>query len=205
MRYIIALFGMSGCGKDTVKKMIEDKYPEIKPINRITTRPMREGESQYNPYIFVNNQTLRKMALQDTENFMEVEEIKDRDWFYATHRAESFFNESPIDTYIGCYSLEATDALVDYSEMDEDFYLIPIKIEVRDKVRLIRQLTREEDPDCDEIVRRYTTDSVDYRKTVQFPHFVVENSGDINECLETIYEIIEGEILDVVNKKGLDK
>lgn len=205
MRYVIALFGMSGCGKDTLKKMVEGKHPEIKPVTRISTRPMREEENQYDPYIFINNQTLRKMVLKDTENFMEVEEIPDRDWFYATHKIESFSNKSPIDTYIGCYSLEATDALTCYSEIDEDFYLIPIKIEARDKVRLNRQLNREEDPDCEEIMRRYTTELKDYKKIIQFPHFVVENNGDINECLETIYEIIEGEILDVVNKKGLDK
>ena len=46
MKYIIALFGESGCGKDTIKDMLLQQFPEIKPIMRMTTRPMREGEEQ---------------------------------------------------------------------------------------------------------------------------------------------------------------
>ena len=79
MKYIIALFGESGCGKDTIKDMLLQQFPEIKPIMRMTTRPMREGEEQYKPYIFVSEKSLQKMALEQTEEFMEVD-IGDLDY-----------------------------------------------------------------------------------------------------------------------------
>lgn len=63
MKYIIALFGESGCGKDTIKDMLLQQFPEIKPIMRMTTRPMREGEEQYKPYIFSLNRAQEHRTL----------------------------------------------------------------------------------------------------------------------------------------------
>jgi hypothetical protein len=49
------------------------------------------------------------------------------------------------------------------------------------KERLLRQLKREEHPDCDEIVRRYGTDKTDFRPSridLIRPDFVIENNGE---------------------------
>lgn len=192
MKIIIALFGESGCGKDTIKEMMLQKYTSIKPILRLTTRPMREGEEQYKPYIFVSEKSLQKMALDQTEDFMEVEE--QREWFYATHRILSF-KDSQSDGYIGCYSMDSLNLLYDTIQYDKDFQIIPIKIVVNDKTRIIRQLMREEDPDCYEVCRRYISDMKDYALEPDFPFYSVENNGELQECLDVISTIIESEVL----------
>lgn len=197
MKYILALVGESGCGKDTIKDHILAKHPEIKPIVRLTNRPMRENEEQYKPYAFVTLHALQKMALMETEKFMEVEEIKDNDWFYATHKELSFKFESPSDIYIGCYSAESIDNLHQACViMSDEFKLIPIKIEVEDKVRLNRQLMREDNPDCYEICRRYLSDVKEYANGLDFPYYEVDNNGDLNQTLEAISVIIESETVE---------
>lgn len=196
MKYIIALVGESGCGKNTIQDHVIARNPNIQPILRMTCRPMREGEAQYNPYIFVSLSTLQKIALKETEKFMEVEEITDRDWFYATHEEVSFQKYSPISTYIGCYSAESIYNLHQACVIMKDkFTLIPIKITVDDKVRLNRQLMREENPDCYEICRRFLSDRKEYDGGLDIPHFEASNNADLNECLDAIDEIIKREIL----------
>ena len=48
------------------------------------------------------------------------------------------------------------------------YSVIVFKLHVPDKERLIRQLNREEDPDIEEIIRRYQTDKEDFTN-LDFP------------------------------------
>ena len=51
------------------------------------------------------------------------------------------------------------------------------KIAASDKVRLLRQLNREENPDVKEIVRRFTTDVNDFQ-FLYFPHTEIKNETE---------------------------
>ena len=53
-KQIIIIEGPSGVGKDTIITELINRYPDKfgRPINA-TTRPMRENESQNNPYLFL--------------------------------------------------------------------------------------------------------------------------------------------------------
>ena len=59
---IIIIEGPSGVGKDTIINALIAKYPNkfARPINA-TTRPMRENESQGNPYLFLNEDEFLKL------------------------------------------------------------------------------------------------------------------------------------------------
>lgn len=59
---IVVIEGPSGAGKDSILQGLISKYPDIynKPAN-ITTREMRPGETQGNPYRFVNEKKFKKM------------------------------------------------------------------------------------------------------------------------------------------------
>lgn len=64
-----------------------------------------------------------------------------------------------------------------------------IKLNTSDKIRLIRQLNREENPDVEEIIRRFNADAVDFS-------FFESNYNDIllhmrNENIEDIDKIID--------------
>jgi hypothetical protein len=118
----------------------------------------------------------------------EVEEK--RDWNYATHKQMSFKDNSNI--YIGCYSIDSVDGLHYAYLSDEDVMVIPIHIVASGKIRLLRQLTREEDPDCFEICRRFQADLIDYSYDLDFPYSTVSNEEDIDTALGEIEKILVG-------------
>ena len=74
MKYkLIALFGPSGAGKDTILNYIVEKYPEqFNKIVSYTTRAKRENEIDGVDYYFINsieftNRVLNKTMLEVTE------------------------------------------------------------------------------------------------------------------------------------------
>ncbi len=197
MKYIIALFGASGSGKDTVKDKVIEAYPNINPIIRLTTRPMREGEAQNKPYAFIKHETLQKMVLDDTDAFFELEE--QREWFYGTHKKSSFKSKKDSckcedEYYIGCYSLASLEMLYQGVSYDKDFEIVPIKIGVTDKERLFRQLSREVNPDCYEICRRFMADAKDYDMEPEFCYYTVNNNDDLEECMKELDTILASEV-----------
>lgn len=55
MNKIIAICGFSGSGKDTIAKYISEHY-DYEMVISTTSRPMREGEQEGNPYHFVSKE-----------------------------------------------------------------------------------------------------------------------------------------------------
>lgn len=85
---IVIIEGPSGVGKDTIINELIRRYPARfgKPINA-TTRPMRENESQNNPYLFLSDEEFIKMR--------ESGEIFEHTKRHGTYRGmrKSSFNE----------------------------------------------------------------------------------------------------------------
>lgn len=75
-------------------------------------------------------------------------------WCYGT----SINNLSANKLNIGVFNPEGIEILQDRNDIN----LIIILIEADDKTRLLRQLNREEYPDCHEIIRRFGTDEIDF-------------------------------------------
>ena len=74
---------------------------------------------------------------------------------------------------------------------------MPIYIKTLPKIRLLRQLQRENNPNCDEIIRRYSTDQKDF-SNIPFTYYIIENNYDeINMVVK--------EMLDIIPKEWYDK
>ena len=174
---VVALMGESGTGKDTIRNRLCEKT-NVFPIVRHTTRPMREGESNGNPYYFMK-QIPSEWIIQD--KWLEL--VKYNDWIYMTH--EDVIVEDAIN--VGCYDQEAVEHL--YMSCQEKGYdFVCFRIMVPDKERLLRQLLREEEPNVDEIVRRYVADRKDYQNLdLPFQPFPI-----LNIDLDKAVQIIEG-------------
>jgi len=64
-KLIIVIEGPGGVGKDSVMQGLIEKYPNTyKKLPSITTRKMREGESQGNPYFFVGDEEFKQLIAE---------------------------------------------------------------------------------------------------------------------------------------------
>lgn len=159
---IIALFGESASGKDTIQKWVTANY-DVNSIISCTTRPKRENEKDMIDYYFLSVEEFTKNLL--TGVMLEATEF--RGWFYGTPMWA--LNENKVN--IGVFNIAGIEALL----QDNRLEVIPIYISANDKTRLLRSLSREENPDCEEICRRFQTDKKDF-SYIDFSYKVISNN-----------------------------
>lgn len=168
---IIAVMGQAGAGKDSfVNAIIKGNYLSLaKPIISCTTRPIRENEQDGVNYHYLTNEEFAEQVV----NGEMLEATVFNNWCYGTSTKN--LDKNAIN--LGVFNPEGVEILRGYDNID----LIVIYIVADDKVRLLRQLNREEHPDCNEIIRRFGTDKQDFRETrinSISPDFVIENNGE---------------------------
>lgn len=162
---IIALFGKSGAGKDTIQRQIKMNIPEVNSIVSCTTRPPREKEVNGVDYHFLSLEQFTQKVLNG--DMLEATEF--RDWFYGTSISEL----DPDKINVGVFNIAGIEALLADSRLE----VVPVFVYAEDKVRLYRSLMREVDPDCEEICRRYFADQKDF-ENINFYYVVWENNGE---------------------------
>ena len=132
---LIALFGESGSGKDTGVNYLTHNYPYHKII-LTTSRPIRENET---PDIDYHYNTTEEIIYKNNQSkFLHLECFNG--WFYGIENSEILKNQINI----GAFSIQS---IVDIMEdADETITVIPIYIKTNGKDRLLRTLSREENP-----------------------------------------------------------
>lgn len=150
---VIALYGKAGAGKDALlQTTMKLAGPELNEIISCTTRPPRQGEVNHVNYHFVTLEEFTQMVLNG--DMLEATEF--RAWWYGT----PLLSLDPDKVNIGVFNPAGMVAIKEDPRLD----VIPVKVEASDKVRLMRQLNREDNPDVAEIIRRYQTDEKDFRE-----------------------------------------
>ena len=84
---ILAIVGFSSAGKDTLAKYAHDNLGYNFVVSH-STRPMRAGESQGNPYYFINDNEMCSLFVQN--KLIEAREYDSvyGKWFYAVSKDE---------------------------------------------------------------------------------------------------------------------
>ena len=161
---VIALFGPSGSGKDTGVRLLTSKFKSLHRIISTTTRPMRDTETNNIDYYFVN----KEQFIQGITNndFYTINYYNN--WSYGINKNE--IENNPIS--IGAFSIKDIKQLLNF----DNLIVIPIYIKTSDKTRLMRCLTREDNPDCKEICRRFIADKEDFQN-IDFNFDTVENEN----------------------------
>ena len=149
---IIAIMGKAGSGKDTLCRALleEPEFKYAKPIISCTTRPIRDNEKDGIDYHFLTNEEFTNQVLSGDM----IEATVFNTWCYGT--SVNNLDEECIN--IGVFNPEGVELLRDNPNIN----LAVIYIEANDKTRLLRQLNREKNPDCHEIVRRFSADENDF-------------------------------------------
>lgn len=161
---ILALFGESGAGKDTIQRWIVSNIPGTKGIVSCTTRPKRDYEIDGKDYHFISNEKFAEKVLDGTM----LEATSFNGWHYGTSLEEL----SETDINIGVFNIQGIECLLE----DPRIHVEPVYILVRDKERLIRILNREEEPNCLEVCRRFQTDYQDFAD-IPFDYKGILNNG----------------------------
>ena len=163
---VIAICGKSASGKDTLLRYTIINYMWLHKIINCTTRPPRENEIDGKNYHFLS---LEEFAHKDAIEGKMIEVTKFREWYYGTS-----IEDLSLDTInIGVFNPAGIYALMQREDVD----LYVVQVVASDKTRLLRSLTREDNPDVDEIVRRYLADKEDFEvfSTVYEPDYIIEN------------------------------
>lgn len=163
---LIAICGKSAAGKDTFLREMA-KLENLHEVVSCTTRPPREGEINGINYHFLTTAEFVKKI--DNKEMLEASIF--RDWYYGT----SYDGLDKNKINVGVFNPDGIRYMMNIDNLD----LYVVLVIASDKIRLLRSLNREENPDVDEIVRRYTTDKNDFESFSQFyePDYTVENNG----------------------------
>lgn len=164
---IIALFGPSGSGKDTLVKYIINNVENTHEIISCTTRPKRDYEIDKVDYYFLTDEQFGEKVL----NGSMLEAISFRGWFYGTPLEA--LDKNKIN--IGVFNIQGIECLLKDSRLE----VYPIYIACEDNIRLFRSLNRETNPDCEEICRRFLTDLRDF-EDIPFEYYTHYNGNKVD-------------------------
>ncbi len=163
MYRIVAIIGKAGSGKDSIMQGFLEQNPNLHEIVSCTTRPPREGERDGVNYHFLTGEQFADRVL----NGEMLEATCFNDWFYGTGY-ESLRSDC---VNIGVFNPTGIESLMAHPGILLKVYYV----RAGDKERLLRQLNREDDPDVDEIIRRYKADMIDF-ENIEFPHLELWNN-----------------------------
>ena len=180
---IIALFGPAGSGKDYVQKqMMETEWgrKNLHEIIQCTTRPPREDEKDGIDYHFIATPE-EFMNWENMGKWLEFSNF--RGWWYGTS-IDHLTKDKPN---LGVFNIKGIKSLLE----DEECEVYPIYIYTYDKLRLMRQLVREGNPDCYEICRRFMSDKEDFAY-IPFSYKTIENNTyEIQPLLDDLTSMIQ--------------
>ncbi len=176
---LIALFGPRGSGKDTLKTWAA-AHLDLNPTISVTTRPPREYEVEGQDYYFISKTEFNTLK----ENDRLIEDTEFRGWYYGT----PIYTLDADKINIGIFNVAGVRHILKDKRLD----VYPIYLQCNDKERLLRQLNREDNPDCIEICRRFGTDKKDF-SNIDFNYMTINSESDevgteLMHCIDQLFK-----------------
>ena len=166
---LLALFGESSAGKDSIQHWLERKLKNIHGMVSYTSRPPRDYEIEGREYHFISQEEFEKLIV---ENKM-LEHTCFNNWYYGTYINE--LQKGKIN--VGVFNPQGIRNLLSHSDTID---ILPVWIQAGEKERLLRSLNREQNPNCTEICRRFLTDQKDFAN-IEFEHEIFLNDKENGE------------------------
>ena len=170
MKKIIAIIGEAGSGKDSiVEKILAEHYQMFHKIVPCTTRLKRENEIEGKEYHFLTQ--------KEFWNYASAHQILDQTFFKNQYYGSRLQDYSSNKVNIGVFNPVGLKKIYQKASLDLD--ITTYQLNVKSKIRILRQLNREENPDVDEIARRYLADKEDFQNidfnTIKLPNETYED------------------------------
>ncbi len=178
---IVIIEGPSGVGKDTIINELIARYPDKfgKPINA-TTRPMRENESQNNPYLFLTEEEFFKKR--------QSGEIFEQTMRHGTYRG---MQKPSFDSIIDAGKVALRDCDVNGLRAIRQVYGDDIVTSVfltAPKEEIVKRLKSRNEPE--ESMQKRLKDYDTYIENAKYFDNIIENI-DMEETIDKILKIIE--------------
>lgn len=183
---LVLLVGKTASGKDSIRKILIEKYG-IKPVITYTTRPMRPGEEDGVTYHFVSDGIFDKMV--EDNAFVETTSYKVANgsiWKYGT----------PIEGLDGDKVIILNPSGVKAIKSNPKIDCKVFYIEATDGT--ISNRLRFRGDNKDEAARRIKADKFDFKNINKLYDFAIKNEGDISaeiaaKIIFDIYTTMKGE------------
>lgn len=180
---LVILSGVSGAGKDTIKKELLKRMEDITTLPSYTSRAMREGEAEGVQYYFISKEQFEEKIRQN--DFYEYDLHHGN--YYGTSR--ELMNEKIKQGKIIVKDIEVngTENLIKLLANDTRIVTIFLKVE---KEELKRRLIERGDSIQDIEVR---LSRLDYEESKLKLYDYVLKNDELEKTVQTIITIIENE------------
>lgn len=179
---ILVISGFSSAGKDTIAKLIIEQNSDYNFVISHSTRPMRPGESQGDPYYFISDNEMCTMAFNKELIEGRCYNTINGNWFYATHKDEIKQDKQYV----------VVMDVLGYREFKKHFgnRVVGIFIHVDDNTRLERAKSRK-DFNIEEWNRRLNDDNTQFSfdTIIKEYNYIIDNHN-LNSAMNRINEII---------------
>ncbi len=179
--YFFILSGPSGVGKNTLLSIVLQGMSGVYYMPSATTRSMRAGESQLNPYVFMSTNEFEQMI--EHGQFLEWKKIHTND-YYGTHLPSiQFAIEKGFDIITDMDVLGCEDAVVAFSDHICTIFITPPSMDE------LSQRLHGRDSDVKSIQTRLDRVELEMKHQDQYD-FVLVND-DLEESARRLRKIIE--------------
>ena len=182
---LVILSGVSGAGKDTIKKELLKREDNIVTIPSITDRPIRTGEIEGAPYHFVSTEEFEKMI----ENHELYEYNVHHNHYYGT--SKKVFNDKNKEKKIIVKDIDVngTENLINLLRQDMKVVTIFLRVPKEELERRLKN--RLDKPSPKEIKLRLNR--FDYEESrINLYDYVLKND-DLEKTVQIITTIIKNE------------
>lgn len=183
---LVVLSGVSGAGKDTIKKALIARMDNVESLPSYTDRLPREGEKNGEVYNFVSKEEFENMIAN--KEFYEYNVHHEH--YYGTSR--KLMNEKIKSGKVIVKDIDVNGTANLIKLLGNDTRVVTIFLKVPKEVLAKRLEKRMEKPDYKEITLRLNR--FDYEESKMGMYDYVIKNNDLEKSINVIMEIIKSEL-----------
>ena len=182
---LVILSGVSGAGKDTIKKELIKRMENVESLPSYTTRSMRPGD--------IDGETYKFITTEEFENMIKNNELYEynvhHEHYYGTSR--KLMNEKIKSGKIIVKDIDVNGVENLINLLKEDTKVVTIFLRVPKEILMKRLQNRVDKPDLKEITLRLNR--FDYEESrIGMYDYVIKNNN-LEKSVQIIQTIIENE------------
>ena len=183
---LVLLSGVSGAGKDTIKKELIKRMENVESLPSYTTRPMRPGDIEGATYNFITTEEFENMI----KNNEFYEYNVHHEHYYGTSR--KLMNEKIKSGKIIVKDIDVNGVENLINLLKEDTKVVTIFLRVPKEILMKRLQNRVDKPDLKEITLRLNR--FDYEESrIGMYDYVIKNNN-LEKSVQIIQTIIENSV-----------